>query len=228
MAWRQTVEAVTAAAVAEFGDASGEVGVYAHGSIALGGWVPGQSDVDLMVVVHQAPPERLEVFAEEFAEWQGQPLEVTLIEDSLARNPRAARPEQVLPLAVTRACGVVVCGPPVVEQFGDVPRALVRRELVEQLESRLHVGSEHEVVLMACRALAFQEQNRFLSKQDGATWARFRLPRHAALIGRVLEERQVAVRDAGFVLTWERRPGQDAHELAADVIRALCGPDLWG
>lgn len=228
MTWRQTVEAVTAAALAEFGDAPGEVGVYVHGSIALGGWTPGQSDIDLLVVVHRAPPERLEVFAKEFAEWEGQPLELTVVEDALARTPRAAGPELVLPLAITRACGLVVRGRPVTEQFGEIPRARVRRQWVEQLETRLHVGTEHDVVLTACRALAFHEQNRFLSEQDGATWARFRLPRHAALVGRILDERQVAVRDAGFVLTWERRPGHEAHELAADVIRTLYGPDPLG
>jgi streptomycin 3"-adenylyltransferase len=237
--WRPTADAVVRLALAELGP---EPAVVVHGSVGLGGWLPGQSDVDLLVIVPQAPaPGPLAAFAESVAELTGPtgpPVELSVIEQTLAARPQAPWPflvqvagRRIVPagvdsnlalhLAVARAVGIAVRGPDPAGLIGEVPRPVLRGQLVDELEWALHRGSEHDVVLNACRALAYQEREVLLSKQDGATWARFRLPEHAALIGRILDERQTALTDRHFSPEWERRPGPQAHALAAEVIRRL-------
>jgi len=234
--WRRTAEAVAALAAAELGP---QAAVHAHGSAALGGWLPGRSDLDLLVVVPQAPPvDRLDAFAKAVADLTGPPIELSVIEQALARRPRApwaflahvsgrrivaagVDPDLAIDLAVTRSAGVTLRGPAADELIGELSRPVIRRHLLDGLERQLHRSSEHDVVMNACRALAYQEQGVLVSKQDGATWARFRLPDHAALIGRILDERQAALTDRHFSPSWERRPGPEAHALVAEVIRRL-------
>lgn len=243
MTWRPAADAVVRAVLGELGAGAG---VYLHGSAALGGWLPGQSDVDLLVVVEAEPPaDRLEAFAKAVCDAPGSPVELSVVTAGLVRSPEppwpfllhvnrspdAVRvvfgaehrgdPDLLMHCAVTRAAGVALCGPPAAEVFGDAPRDVVRRYLIEELEWGLREASEHYVVLNACRALAYDQEGWFLSKQDGATWARYRLGAHEPLITQVLLERQQALTDPSFSPGWERRPGRDAHALVAHVIRCL-------
>ncbi len=243
MTWRPAADAVARAAL---GELAAGAWVYVHGSAALGGWLPGQSDVDLLVVVRaELPADRLEAFTKTVCDLPGPPIELSVVTAGLTRSPEppwpfllhvnrspdAVRvvfgaghrgdPDLLMHCAVTRAAGVALCGPPAAEVFGEVPRDVVRRYLIEELEWGLREASEHYVVLNACRALAFDQEGWLLSKQDGATWARYRLVAHEALISQVLVERQRALTDPSFSPGWVRRPGRDAHALVADVIRCL-------
>jgi nucleotidyltransferase-like protein len=61
-AWAVTLHGLVDAAVDALGIRL--VGVYVHGSAALGGWVPGASDLDVMIVAEpDAPDQALEAIA---------------------------------------------------------------------------------------------------------------------------------------------------------------------
>lgn len=79
---------------------------------------------------------------------------------------------------VLRAAGIALCGAPIAEVFGAVPRA-------DYLDSIRHdlAGAETEmgenpvyVVLNLCRTLAFVREGIVCSKQAGGLWARERVP----------------------------------------------------
>lgn len=252
MSWWRTAELVGALAARELG---GVLGVHVHGATALGGWSPG-GPLDVLVVVpdvvpgHRPGDEQLLALAGPLRFLDGPPLDLVVIEESLARRPeppwrfllhlaaqsvvlgtatgagpRTARPERcelVSRLAITRACGITVRGAAPGDLIGQVSPDLIRRRLLDELEWGLHRGTERDVVQDACRAAAWHQDGLFLSQQDGATWARFRLPGHSALIGRILQERHAAM-TAPELAGSGRPPGVEAHHLVADVIRLLSG-----
>ncbi|AKT52311.1 aminoglycoside adenylyltransferase domain-containing protein [Arsenicicoccus sp. oral taxon 190] len=81
----------------------GLVGVYLHGSAALGGWVPGRSDLDLLVVVSDDLQDDLQAdhdwrelartcVTDLGADESRIPVELSMIRRSLAESPRAPWP----------------------------------------------------------------------------------------------------------------------------------------
>lgn len=166
------------------------VGVYVHGSAALGGYGPS-SDLDVLVV------------ADGDADWPGlgtqlladcggpRALELSVVEASAALHPSppwpyhlhvngaesrfglgAGRgdPDLIAHYAVTRAAGVAISGPPPVHVFGPVPRRLLVDYLREELQSGVDHGDQRYAVLNTCRAVAYARTGRLLSKVDGAAW----------------------------------------------------------
>ena len=146
------------------------VGVYYVGSIALGGYVPGESDLDIVAVSQYAIPDELKPSIAAAALDTTMPcpargLEFTLYRREVAMSsPVAAdfevnanggpRMDRVIHLesgtepgfwyvvdrAVAHRCGVVIGGPPPAETFADVSRAALLDAMIESM--RWH--REHE------------------------------------------------------------------------------------
>jgi hypothetical protein len=160
--------AVVASLQEVLGDAL--VGTYYVGSIALGGYVAGESDLDIAAVSeHEIPDEMKPPLADAvFGTTTSCPargLEFTLYRREVATcspvgadfevnvngGPRMARAihlEQraeppfwyVLDRAIAHRCGVVISGPPPAEVFADVSR----RTLLDAMIASMRWHREHE------------------------------------------------------------------------------------
>lgn len=84
----------------------------------------------------------------------------------------------VIDLAILRQAGIALYGPPPQDVIGAVDQEWLRRELRQTV--RWHLKYVHDpfhdpyginAVLNACRACAFFEEGRFLSKGQGGAWA---------------------------------------------------------
>lgn len=175
-------------------------GVYIHGSAVLGDFSPGQSDLDLLVVIEdEADDDIVRGLGDVLAQDRELPaigLEASIVERSAARHPRApwrfrlhvtTSPDDpkvisgvghlgdddlILHYLVTRTHGWCAYGAPVSDIFG----AVERRALVDQLERELRWAvsagvPESYAVLNACRALRFVEEGEVCSKTSGGEWA---------------------------------------------------------
>ena len=152
---------VAASLHAVLGDAF--VGAYFVGSIALGGYVAGESDVDIVAVTeraipdHERPPLADALFATT-ASCPARGLEFSLYRREVAASapvgadfevnvnggPKMdrvihldSRTEPrfwyVLDRAIAHRCGVVICGPPPRGVFADVPRRVLLDAMIESM-----------------------------------------------------------------------------------------------
>jgi hypothetical protein len=193
---------------------TGLVAVYLHGSAALGGWRPG-SDLDVLVVVEDgllAAWERVAGAVLETALGDpGVPVELSAVTASVAAAPSydvpylfhvnsaeqrygldrgQGDPDLLAHVAVARAAGIVLLGPPPGAVLATVPRDLLLTYLRGELAWGLQHADATYAVLNACRAAAYDESGVLLSKVDGAAWGARRWPEHAALIGAALTAHQ--------------------------------------
>jgi streptomycin 3"-adenylyltransferase len=166
------------------------VGVYVHGSAALGGFGPA-SDLDVLVVtngdadwptvgdqllVHGGRPRTLElsVVRAEACAHPTRPWPYVLhVNSSASRfnlDPGAGDPDLIAHYAVARAAGVAIVGPPAIDVFGPVQPAELTAYLRGELRDSLEQSDQRYAVLNACRATAFSEERLLLSKTDGARW----------------------------------------------------------
>jgi hypothetical protein len=180
------------------------VGLFLHGSAALGGWSAERSDVDLLGVVarpigRQAKREisaRLHHPSLTCPAAAG--LELHLVTAAVAADPprrppfelhvttgpspqthlggsAAADPDLLLHFAVCRRAGLTLAGPQPVEVFAEPPRAwLLERAAAELRWARRH-GNFASRVLTACRAWRYLEDDVLGGKVEGGRWARLRL-----------------------------------------------------
>ena len=199
--------------IAECGEALGErlvgvvgtalVGVYLHGSAALGGFQPGASDLDLLVVVNdrwQAEMRQgvVRVLQESHGSSPGRGIEASVIRQEVAQagghridfevhvttdpNDRkvvtgagdSGDPDLILHMAVCRQSAIAVFGPDPAAVFADVEPTLVVGQMIVELTWALAQGSEAYAVLNACRARFYLERRMFCSKIEGGRWARDR------------------------------------------------------
>jgi hypothetical protein len=146
------------------------VGAYYVGSIALGGYVAGESDLDVVAVSERAIPDRekpslADAVFDTTVSCPARGLEFTLYRRDVAASspvaadfevnvnggPRMARAIHleprvepgfwyVLDRAIAHLCGVVICGPPPAEAFPEVSRRLLLDAMIESM--RWH--REHE------------------------------------------------------------------------------------
>jgi hypothetical protein len=139
------------------------VGAYYVGSIALGGYVAGESDLDVVAVSERAIPDRekpslVEAVFDTTASCPACGLEFTLYRRDVAGSspaaadfevnvnggPRMARAIHlepraepgfwyVLDRAIAHRCGVVICGLPPAEAFAEVSRRLLLDAMIESM-----------------------------------------------------------------------------------------------
>ena len=175
------------------------IGVYLHGSAALGGFVPGVSDVDILAVVarphRRRTQRRLGQLLRAAADTcPGSGLEASIITAATARSLGDCRfevhvttspgdqklvcgahhcgdPDLVLHSAVCRQHGVAIAGPPPQEVFGLVPRQRILTALLHELRWAKEHGTEAYAVLNACRAWRYIDDDTFTSKIEAGAWA---------------------------------------------------------
>jgi streptomycin 3"-adenylyltransferase len=180
------------------------VGLYLHGSAAMGGWSPERSDVDLLGVVARPLDRRAK---REISARLHHPslvcpapagLELSLVTAAVAANPprrppfelhvdtgpspqthlggpAAADPDLLLHFAVCRRAGVAVAGPAPVQVFAEPPRGWLLERAAAELRWAVRHGDFACRVLNACRAWRYLEGDVLGSKVEGGRWARLRL-----------------------------------------------------
>ncbi|GAB4004057.1 hypothetical protein GCM10029992_47900 [Glycomyces albus] len=174
------------------------IGIYLHGSAALGGFRASRSDVDVLAVI-AAPLGRSdqqamgEVLAATGARCPGMGLEMSVITAATAARldsctfevhvrtnadetvviPGADSGEDadlILHCAVCRERALAVQGPPAAEVFGPVPADRLGAAILGELRWGLDHGEPTYAVLNSCRALRFAEDGQLVSKVEGGRW----------------------------------------------------------
>jgi hypothetical protein len=194
--------------------------LYLQGSAALGSYDPGVSDIDMVAVSPRELLDRdkqdlVEMLRHEVLPCPAAGLELVLYSEravaSPGRSPRfelnlntgPRRPFHaafgpgldephwfVLDLAVTRAHGRALVGPPPHTLIAPIPRRHILAALIEALDwhDERDAPSPNRV-LNACRAWRFVAQGVWCTKAEGAAWARARTA-HAAIIDEALALRR--------------------------------------
>ena len=166
------------------------VGVYVHGSAALGGFGPA-SDLDVLVVT-DGGSNWPALGAQLLAECGGpRTLELSVVAADAARRPSRpwpfflhvnsedervdldegrGDPDLICHYAVTRTAGVTVSGPPPESAFGPVSRSQLVDYFREELRWSLTHADQRYAVLNACRAMAYADRGVLLSKPAGGQW----------------------------------------------------------
>jgi len=180
------------------------VGVYLHGSAALGGWSAERSDVDLLGVVARPldrPAKRVisaRLNHPSLVCPAAAGLELSLVTAAVAADPprrppfelhvttgpapqthlggpAAADPDLLLHFAVCRRGGTAVTGPDPVEVFAEPPRAWLLERAAAELRWAVRHGSFAYRVLTACRGWRYLEDDVLGAKVESGRWARVRL-----------------------------------------------------
>ncbi len=166
------------------------VGVYVHGSAALGGFGPA-SDLDVLVVT-DGGSNWPALGAQLLAECGGpRTLELSVVAADAARRPSRpwpfflhvnsedervdldegrGDPDLICHYAVTRTAGVTVSGPPPEAAFGPVSRSQLVDYFREELRWSVTHADQRYAVLNACRAMAYADRGVLLSKPAGGQW----------------------------------------------------------
>lgn len=203
------------------------VGLYLHGSLAMGCFQPERSDIDLLVVSH-GPMTIYEKFvAAELLltlSLQPRPIEVSFLthkqlhpwrhpapydfhygEDHRDRmaadladegwrawnDVRRRDPDLAAHVAVTRARGICVFGQPIPDLFPEVPMEDYMAAVVDDFhwaQGYLETNATY-AILNGCRILAYQDDGRILSKDEGGVWGLANMPAsHHPLIALALKD----------------------------------------
>ena len=210
------------------------VGVYLHGSAALGDWIPRRSDLDILAVSSRGLSEgEVQALVASLLETPSSPdapaLEFSLVTLDAVRAPvpvprfelhltsgvdakvvdgraHPGDPDLLLHFEVCRTRGLALFGPPPDEVFEPIPRRTILDALDRELDWALDDGSSEYQVLNAARAWRYLDEGVFCSKIAGGRWARLRM------------------RDAGLVdAAMRRQMGADDFRLDAVAVRALVG-----
>lgn len=200
------------------------VGVYVHGSLALGCFTWETSDVDFLVVTDElpsqdekerflarlleidrsGPPKGLEMsvvlekdcrdfcyptpFSLHFSHGHLQECEEHLKEYCGYMN--GTGPDLAAHFTITRHTGIVLCGKPIAEVFGEVPREAYLDSIrgdIEDAREDIQTNTMY-VLLTLCRVLAYQRDGLVLSKRQGGEWGLAHLPeKYAGLVKAALE-----------------------------------------
>ena len=104
---------------------------------------------------------------------------------------RHTDPDLAAHVATTRARGLCIFGQPIPNTFPEVPKA----DYMDAVVSDFHWSQEYletnatYAILNSCRVLAFQDDGRILSKDEGGVWGLAHLPSaHHALIALALAD----------------------------------------
>jgi hypothetical protein len=177
------------------------IGVYLHGSAALGGWEPARSDVDLLVVAGRPLDRRVKQvigarLQHPSLHGPGVGLELSVVTAAVAADPprlppwelhvvtgperkvadgagHPGDPDLVFYFAVCRRAGIAVAGPPPGEVFAEPPRAWLLERAAEELRWAVGHGASFAYrVLTACRAWRLLDEDVLDSKVGAGEWAR--------------------------------------------------------
>ena len=162
------LDRLTATSRALFGDDL--IGVYLHGSAAMGCFNPKTSDLDLLLVTDTAP-ERAQkrAFLQTLRDAERY-LDVLVGTDrDLAAH-----------FMIVRRFGIALWGPPAAEVFGPVPKEAYLDSLLYDVgNAEAEIWSDPVyLTLNLCRVLAFVREGAVLSKKEGGSWALQYLPEH--------------------------------------------------
>jgi hypothetical protein len=185
------------------------VGVYLHGSGALGGWSAERSDVDLLGVVARPLAGRAKRVVSarlnhpSLACPAPAGLELSLVTSAVAADPPrrppfelhlttgpspqthlggrdATDPDLLVHFAVCRRAGVTVAGLDPVEVFAEPPRSWLLERVAAELRWAVRHGTFAYRVLTACRAWRYLEDDVLGSKVESGRWARVQLAQVSA------------------------------------------------
>ncbi|WP_163541660.1 nucleotidyltransferase domain-containing protein [Occultella kanbiaonis] len=187
--WRAQAASISDLLIAEL---TSVVGIYLHGSAALGGFGP-TSDLDVLVVVRDEPE----------ADWNsvggallraaegGRALELSVVLSSEAAAPAppwpfllhvnsdahrcvlggdGGDPDLIAHYAVVRAAGLPLFGPDPSAVVGGIERDVLIGYLTRELGWGREEADQRYAVLNACRAVAYADHGALLSKVDGGRW----------------------------------------------------------
>ena len=200
------------------------VGVYVHGSLALGCFLWEKSDVDFLVVTDELPTQDTkERFLARLLEIDrsGPPkgLEMSVVLEKDCRNfsyptpfslhfshghlqeceehlkeycgyMNGTDPDLAAHFTILRHAGIALCGKPIAEVFGEVPREAYLDSIRGDIEdAREDIQTDPMyVTLTLCRVLAYQWDGLVLSKRQGGEWGLNSLPeKYAGLLKAALE-----------------------------------------
>lgn len=191
------------------------VGVYLHGSAALGGFAAARSDVDILVVVEEstgAEGQRKlgEAIAAAARDCPGVGLELSVITAETARDLGSCQYEVhvnttgseavvvvggdsdtdlILHCAVCREHAIAVTGPPAEQVFGEVGRDRIVQATLDELDWALEHAPVTYAVLNACRALRFAVQGTQCSKVEAGEWYLERHPDNPVVLSALAAQR---------------------------------------
>ncbi len=186
------------------------IGIYLHGSLAMGSFQLRSSDIDMILVVQKEACKttrkriiqyldavrsgdasiEISVFSEEVLRRPKYPIKVNLrydYPDNIFENERDK--EVLAHLFETRERGFLVWGKPVREVFSAIPACWYLLASVHDLRHtrRYLLKNPSYWVLNACRTIAFNKTHRVFSKPEGGEWAGSNLPpKYHDLINRIL------------------------------------------
>ena len=110
--------------------------------------------------------------------------------EGYCREMKGTDPDLAAHLTVTKAVGYPLCGGPVSEVFGDVPREAYLESILFDVESAKEdiLRDPVYMTLNLCRVAAYLEDGAVLSKEQGGKWAIGHLPsEYAGLVFHALE-----------------------------------------
>lgn len=176
------------------------VGVYVHGSIALGGFHPKTSDIDVLGICTQsvssdtkaiiaskllelAPPARGLEFSLLTRQATQEPVRQVPFELHVAREPEVhvvdgatheGDEDLVLAIEICRRAGIALYGPPPEQVFAPIPEEwlldMCDRELAWIKDHPSRTPAE-SAVLQACRAWRYAQERVLSSKVESGRWA---------------------------------------------------------
>jgi hypothetical protein len=218
------------------------VASYLHGSAALGGFVPGRSDIDVLFIIRddvvedRTLHEVVDALRAAATPCPGRGVELSAVSATAAQRPTApwpfllhlstdpandtaifgaghgGDPNLLMHFAVCRAAGVVVRGPPPIKLIGAIDHHDVLAYLDGELDWALQNANEAYTVLNACRAMQFVERGEIVSKVDGA---RFMID-HGGPQDVIATALAMHVGDQPH-----RQPSQTARSFVGEIRRAL-------
>lgn len=96
--------------------------------------------------------------------------------EGYCRAPHGGDPDLAAHFAVAREAGLALYGPPPKEMFAPAPREAVLDSIRADVEDGDILENPVYCALNLCRALAYREEGRLLSKAGGGEWALEHLP----------------------------------------------------